>query len=142
MSPLDLIGTDPAHAVSFNERTADLGALGLGTLGMAQALEIGTWAIRETKYEAYGLSPEQRRAWVESLSFAATLLAAVPIVNALAVSRNMLTGLMTGDWLFVAFDMAMVTLSFALGWAARKAARVTPKAVRGTRRKNKELTAA
>ncbi|WP_437961773.1 di-heme-cytochrome C peroxidase [Sorangium sp. So ce119] len=63
MSPLDLIGTDPAHAVSFNERTADLGALGLGTLGMAQALEIGTWAIRETKYEAYGLSPEQRRAW-------------------------------------------------------------------------------
>ena len=84
----------------------------------------------------------QRRAWVESLSFAATLFAAVPIVNALAVSRNMLTGLMTGDWLFVAFDMAMVTLSFALGWAARKAARVTPKAVRGTRRKNKELTAA
>ncbi|WP_437729785.1 di-heme-cytochrome C peroxidase [Sorangium sp. So ce1335] len=63
MSPLDLIGTDPAHAVSFNERTADLGALGLGTLGMAQALEIGTWAIRETKYEAYGLSPEQRAAW-------------------------------------------------------------------------------
>lgn len=63
MVPLDLIGTDPTHAVSFNERTVDLGALGLGRVGMAQALELGTWAIRETKYEAYGLSPEQRIAW-------------------------------------------------------------------------------
>ncbi|WP_437595424.1 di-heme-cytochrome C peroxidase [Sorangium sp. So ce590] len=63
MSPLDLIGTDPTHAVSFNERKVDLGALGLGRVGMAQALELGTWAIRETKYEEYGLSAEQRLAW-------------------------------------------------------------------------------
>jgi len=84
----------------------------------------------------------QRRAWVESLSFAAALFAAVPIVNALTVSRNMLTGLVTGDWLFVAFDMAMVTLSFALGWAARKAARVELKATRSARQKSKELTTA
>lgn len=63
-------------------------------------------------------------------------------MNALAVSRNMLTGLMTGDWLFVAFDMAMVAVAFALAWAARNAARATPKAVRGTRQKSKELTAA
>ncbi|WP_438013593.1 di-heme-cytochrome C peroxidase [Sorangium sp. So ce315] len=63
MVPLDLIGTDPTHAVSFNERTVDLKALGLGRVGIAQALELGTWAIRETKYEAYGLSPEQRLEW-------------------------------------------------------------------------------
>jgi len=53
----------------------------------------------------------------------------------------MLTGLMTGDWLFVAFDMAMVALAFALGWAARKAARAKPKARRGTRPNRQELIA-
>ncbi|WP_437892929.1 di-heme-cytochrome C peroxidase [Sorangium sp. So ce124] len=63
MSPLELIGTDPTHAVNFNERTADLGALGLGKMGMAQALELGTSAIRELKYDEYGLSSEQRLAW-------------------------------------------------------------------------------
>jgi hypothetical protein len=84
----------------------------------------------------------QRRAWVESLSFAAALFAAVPIVNALTVSRNMLTGLVTGDWLFVAFDMAMVTVASALTWSAHKAARAKPNAMRGTRQKNKELTTA
>jgi hypothetical protein len=84
----------------------------------------------------------QRRAWVESLSFAAALFAAVPIVNALTVSRNMLTGLVTGDWLFVAFDMAMVTVASALAWSAHKAARAKPNATRGTRQKNKELTTA
>ncbi|WP_437497421.1 di-heme-cytochrome C peroxidase [Sorangium sp. So ce1099] len=63
MSPLDEIGTDPTDAVSFSERTVDLGALGLGRMGMAQALALGTQAIRDTKYEAYGLSPEQRLAW-------------------------------------------------------------------------------
>ena len=54
----------------------------------------------------------------------------------------MLTGLMTGDWLFVAFDMTMVTLSFALGWAARRAVRVELKATRSARQKSKELTTA
>ncbi|WP_292693144.1 MULTISPECIES: PepSY-associated TM helix domain-containing protein [unclassified Novosphingobium] len=82
----------------------------------------------------------QRRAWVESLSFAASLFAAVPIVNALTVSRNMLTGLMTGDWLFVAFDMVMLVVALAFGWAARKAARATPKAARVARQASKELT--
>lgn len=81
----------------------------------------------------------QRRAWVESLSCAAALFVAVPIVNAITVPRNMLTGLRTGDWLFVAFDMAMVALAFALGWAARKAARAKPKAKRGTPPNRKKL---
>jgi len=54
----------------------------------------------------------------------------------------MLTGLVTGDWLFVAFDMAMVTVASALAWSAHKAARAKPNATRGTRQKNKELTTA
>lgn len=74
-----------------------------------------------------------RRAWVECLVLASGLFAAVPVVNALTVPRNMLTGLMTGDWLFVAFDIAMLVLAFGFGWAARKAATVTSKPLRRTR---------
>ncbi len=49
MWPLDLIGTDPTHAVNFNERTVDLGMLGLGKMGMAQALQLATSAIRDVR---------------------------------------------------------------------------------------------
>lgn len=84
----------------------------------------------------------QRRAWIECLSFAAALFAAVPVVNALTVQRNILTGLLTGDWLFVAFDLVMAMLALSLGWAARKAARATPKAGRGNHTNRKELAAA
>ncbi|WP_437614456.1 di-heme-cytochrome C peroxidase [Sorangium sp. So ce834] len=63
MTPLDEIGTDPTHAVSFNERTADLSALGRGTMGIADALERATSAIRKTKYDELGLSAERRLEW-------------------------------------------------------------------------------
>ncbi|KFL48399.1 hypothetical protein IL54_3828 [Sphingobium sp. ba1] len=49
---------------------------------------------------------------------------------------------MTGDWLFVAFDMAMVALACALGWAARKAARAKPKTMHRNRPNRKELITA
>ncbi|EIZ77420.1 PepSY-associated TM helix domain-containing protein [Novosphingobium sp. Rr 2-17] len=83
------------------------------------------------------------RAWVESLSIAAALFATVPVVNALTTSRNTLAALVTGDWLFVAFDVAMLVLATGFGLAARKAATVRPlKAVRRSRKIPEALVAA
>lgn len=62
---------------------------------------------------------------MESLALAGGLFAAVPVINALTVPRNGITGLLSGDWLFVAFDIAMLILAVGLGFAARKAARAT-----------------
>ncbi len=67
-----------------------------------------------------------RRAWVEGLSLAALLFAAVPFVNALTTSRNLFASLAAGDWLFVAFDGVMLLLAAGFGLAARKAARARP----------------
>lgn len=64
-----------------------------------------------------------RRGWIEGLSLAAILFAAVPVVNALTTPRNTVTSLIHGDWLFVAFDLVMLMLAAGFAWAARKAAR-------------------
>jgi uncharacterized iron-regulated membrane protein len=91
----------------------------------------------------WAIARPERRAWVETLALTSALFAAVPIVNALTVSRNMATGLMTGDWLFVAFDLVMLTLAVGFGFAARKAARVkAAKPSRRTRRVQEELVTA
>ncbi|MET3827007.1 putative iron-regulated membrane protein [Sphingomonas sp. PvP055] len=81
----------------------------------------------------WAIARPYRRAWIESLALAAGLFASVPVVNALTVSRNMLTGVMTGDWLFVAFDIAMLLFALGFGWAARKASTVNAKPARGMR---------
>ncbi|WP_420144711.1 PepSY-associated TM helix domain-containing protein [Sphingobium sp.] len=70
----------------------------------------------------WAIARPEKRAWVESLSIAAGLFAVVPAINALTVPRNGITGLLTGDWLFVAFDIAMLMLAAGFGFAARKAA--------------------
>jgi cytochrome c5 len=63
MVPLDVIGTDPGAARDFHERTADTGALGLGTIPAARGLQIITSEISRTKYDELGLSPAQRAEW-------------------------------------------------------------------------------
>ena len=73
----------------------------------------------------WAIARPEKRAWVESLALAGGLFAAVPVINALTVPRNGITGLLSGDWLFVAFDIAMLILAIGLGFAARKAARAT-----------------
>jgi hypothetical protein len=73
----------------------------------------------------WAISRTEQRAWVECLSLTAGLFAAVPVVNALSVPRNGVVGLLSGDWLFVAFDIAMLMLAASFGYAARKAARAT-----------------
>jgi uncharacterized iron-regulated membrane protein len=81
----------------------------------------------------WAIARPYRRAWIESLALAAGLFASVPVGNALTVSRNMLTGVMTGDWLFVAFDIAMLLFALGFGWAARKASTVNAKPARSIR---------
>lgn len=71
-----------------------------------------------------------RRAWIEALTLAALLFAAVPIVNALLTSRGLFASLVAGDWLFVGFDGVMLLLAAACGWAARKTAHRRPVAAK------------
>jgi uncharacterized iron-regulated membrane protein len=91
----------------------------------------------------WAIARPERRAWVESLALTSALFAAVPIVNALTVPRNLVTGLMSGDGLFVAFDLAMLTLAAGFGFATRKAAQVkAAKSPRRTRKVQEELATA
>ncbi len=60
------------------------------------------------------------RAWIEGLSLAALLYAAVPFVNAFATSRGLPVSLMHGDWLFIAFDLVMLAFAAFFGTAAAK----------------------
>jgi len=64
------------------------------------------------------------RAWVETLAVAALAFAAIPPVNAATTDRGMLRSAMDGDALFVTFDLVMLGLAAALGFAARKAHRI------------------
>ncbi|MGK2911715.1 MAG: PepSY-associated TM helix domain-containing protein [Sphingobium sp.] len=113
-------------------------------IGMA---ERATWEI-DTLFLIWGavllwaIARPHRRAWIESLALASVLFAAVPLVNAFTVPRNMLTGLMTGDWLFVAFDIAMLVFAVGFGWAARKAATLRPAKSPRRRRDTQEVLVA
>lgn len=96
-------------------------------LGMADRAEweIHSLFILWAATLVWAISRSERRAWVECLSLTAGLFAAVPVVNALSVPRNGVVGLLSGDWLFVAFDIAMLMLAASFGYAARKAPRAT-----------------
>lgn len=61
--PLHVIGTDPAAAANFARRKVDTGPLGLGTVSAAEALAYVTERVVARKYDALGLSPEERAEW-------------------------------------------------------------------------------
>ena len=90
----------------------------------------------------WAIARPERRAWIESLAAAALLFAAVPIVNAVTVPRNLLTGLLSGDWLFVAFDLAMIALAVGFGFAAREAAHTKAISSRRARRAARAMATA
>jgi uncharacterized iron-regulated membrane protein len=90
---------------------------------------------------AWAIARPEKRAWIEALGLCAALFAAVPLVNALTVPRNGVTGLIAGDWLFVAFDLAMLLLALGFGFAARKAARAKAAAPRRARAAAAAVTA-
>lgn len=63
-----------------------------------------------------------RRAWIETLSIAAALCAAVPVVNALTTDRGPIRSIAAGDGLFLSVDIVMLCAAALLGFAARQVA--------------------
>lgn len=80
-----------------------------------------------------------KRAWVEALASCAGLYALVPVVSALTTQRGLLPSLIAGDWIFAGFDLAMLAMAAACGFAAWKVATRKPKTA--PRRKTRELEA-
>lgn len=74
-----------------------------------------------------------RRAWIETLTIAGAMCAAVPVANALTTDRGLMHSIMAGDGLFLAFDIVMLASAALLGFAAWQAAR-KPVVIRRTRR--------
>ncbi len=74
-----------------------------------------------------------RRAWIETLTVAAAMCAAVPVINAFTTDRGLMQSIMTGDGLFVAFDIVMLASAALLGFAAWQVAR-KPVVIQRTRR--------
>lgn len=70
----------------------------------------------------WGVVRPTPRAWPELAGIAAFAFAAVPFVNALTTGRSLPVSLITGDWLFVAFDSIMLIAAAAFGWIAWKMA--------------------
>jgi uncharacterized iron-regulated membrane protein len=78
-----------------------------------------------------------RRAWTETLAIAAIAFLALPLVNALTTERGLFRSLANGDWLFVAFDLAMLATGTLLGFAAWRTARTSSRPAPRARRTQK-----
>lgn len=76
------------------------------------------------------------RAWPEGLAISSMAFLAIPWVNMATTDRGLFVSLAAGDWLFAAFDLAVIAIGAVLAFAAWKAAarrKTTPGVVR-TRR--------
>ncbi|HEY0682572.1 MAG TPA: PepSY-associated TM helix domain-containing protein [Steroidobacter sp.] len=78
-----------------------------------------------------------RAAWKAQLLAAATLFAALPVLNALTTQAHLGITLSQGNWVYAGFDLTMLGLAGLLGLAARYAAR-TPAARRKPARNKAE----
>jgi hypothetical protein len=74
-----------------------------------------------------------RRAWTETLAIAAIAFLALPLVNAITTDRGLFRSLANGDWLFAAFDLAMLATGALLGFAAWRAAQTSSRPIRKSR---------
>lgn len=61
------------------------------------------------------------RAWPEALAISSAAFLAIPWVNMATTDRGLFVSLQTGDWLFVAFDLATSTIGAVLAFSALKA---------------------
>ncbi|MEX5627779.1 PepSY-associated TM helix domain-containing protein [Pseudomonas marginalis] len=68
----------------------------------------------------HGILRRGRQGWVEQLSFAALLFAAIPLLNALTTSQHLGASLATGDWAMAGFDLTCLASGVFLAWAAWK----------------------
>lgn len=80
----------------------------------------------------FALVRPAKRAWIGLLWCAATLLALVPVVNALTTARPFWRSVATGDWVYAGFDLAMWAFAALHATLALRAARHRPR-VRITR---------
>jgi uncharacterized iron-regulated membrane protein len=61
------------------------------------------------------------KAWRETLVISAAAFAAIPVVNAVTTDRGLFDSLASGDWLFVGFDVAMLSIAALIGVGAWRA---------------------
>jgi uncharacterized iron-regulated membrane protein len=61
-----------------------------------------------------------RQAWVEQLTLAAALFAALPLLNALTTPYHLGVTLIEGDWALAGFDLTCLASGVFLAWAAWK----------------------
>ncbi len=71
----------------------------------------------------WAMARPAQRGWIEALVAVAIAFAAVPIVNALTTDRSLLASVVSHDWAFAGFDMAMIAIAAGFGFAALKVAR-------------------
>lgn len=79
-----------------------------------------------------------RRAWIETLAVSALAFAILPVVNAFTTDHGFVRSVVTGDWFFVSFDLAMLGSALLLAFAAFK----TQRARQGTTRRDRRKTGA
>ena len=87
--------------------------------------ERSDWEV-QAFFIAWGLSllhailRRGRQGWVEQLSFAALLFAAIPLLNALTTHQHLGVSLARGDWAMAGFDLTCLASGVFLAWAAWK----------------------
>ena len=82
-----------------------------------------------------------KRAWLEQLWLAATLLVLLPMLNALTTSRGLFTSIAAGDRVFAGFDLTLLALGGLHAVLAIRTARHQPRA-RPARHKARAVQAA
>ncbi|MFV0623599.1 PepSY-associated TM helix domain-containing protein [Sphingomonas sp. ac-8] len=108
--------------------------LPVGMEGRA-AWEVHSFFITWPFMILYACLRPARRAWVEGLALAATMIAALPIVSAItAPNRSLVRSLINGDAAMVAFDLTLLALGAGLAFCAYKAGAYQP-AARPVRRR-------
>jgi uncharacterized iron-regulated membrane protein len=85
--------------------------------------EIDAMFIAWGAVAVWAIARPARRAWIEGLGAVGGAFAAVPIVNALATDRSLVTSIIAGDWVFAGFDLTMLGLAAVFGFATLKLSR-------------------
>lgn len=81
-------------------------------------LEIRFFFIPWAAFLIWSTCRPSRRAWIETLGVCALLFALVPIVSALTTTRGLFPSLLARDWVFVSFDLVMITTAAASAFGA------------------------
>ena len=63
------------------------------------------------------------RAWVEQFRLAAAAFMLLPLLNALTTDRHLGESLPAADWVLAGFDLTVLAMGLAFGWAARRIGR-------------------